>query len=705
MVKEKKILTEILPKSAPVSQELVDKLKRQQMDGKVIYEEYTNHGKLFCLNCEHSFSVNETGDTRCPFCGNSELRKAKRYPNDATKIRTLEKIDGFLVIKDTVVEYRESVTDGAQMNRIETEAIVVQGSDVAFFERLDDNQNNDTSHWVRNRNVRVKHYYSFRKIKCREYDASILEGTPFADVQNSVQSMEITSLFNSVKKKTQQEHTAVAECPEFDEGLINYPKELSTVYYEIRQREESLDSNGVFRRYHFWCTHCGKYSTEVSVSRAYVDKHCMHCDNRDYAHITLPGLNYLITSQEFADGTLLLRVDEAYCRAYAKEPLLIGKACEVYRETTIDKTAYLYITLDGQAYWYNNDRKPIDRFGILLHRLKKEKNIIVCSDDQKAVILQNKAMRRTGFVEYVQRNNILNLDYFNAMQKTPYLEIFSKMGFDSLIEDIIYTSTEEIPAFLRKKSSSSLFKKLGKLQVQKLLECGCSLKQFENYMQIVKLDSNAMFRDVEWISSRLHIRHISRILRLGIPNMTVKKIREYLEQVDDAQCCPPYESAQLWADYLQMLKILECDLSDRTVIYPNSLKREHDKASRKASQVQDEWMAKKFRERAEDNEWCIWENDIFKVVIPHEVTELYEEGRKLHHCVGSYGRMVSDGKCVVAFIRRKGEEDIPLCTVEICKKEIVQARGMCNKSADQMPKVRSFIKQWAKEKGLTYEAA
>lgn len=413
----------------------------------------------------------------------------------------------------------------------------------------------------------------------------------------------------------------------------------------------------------------------------------------------------MLTPQEFEDGTLLLRVDEAYCNARAKEPLLIGKSCEVYKETTVGQTAYLYITLDGQAHWYNKDRNPISQFKMMLHRYKIEKDIFVCSDEQKAVILQNKAVKRTGFVEYVQRNNILNLDYFNAMQKTPYLEIFSKMGFDSLIEDIIYTSTEEIPAFLKKKSSSSLFKKLGKLQVQELLECGCSLKQFENYMQIVKLDSNAMFRDVEWISSRSHIRHISRILRLGIPNMTVKKIREYLEQVDDAQCCPPHESAQLWADYLQMLKILECDLSDRTVIYPNSLKREHDKASRKASQVQDERMAKKFRERAEDNEWCIWENDIFKVVVPHEVTELYEEGRKLHHCVGSYGRMVSDGKCVVAFIRRKGEEDIPLCTVEICKKEIVQARGMCNKSADQMPKVRSFIKQWAKEKGLTYEAA
>lgn len=133
MVKEKKILTEILPKSAPVSREVVDEFKRKRTDGKVIYEEYTNQGILFCLNCEQSFAVNEIGDTRCPFCGNSGLRKAERHPNDATKIRTLEKIDGFLVIKDTVVEYRESVTDGAKISRKEIEAIVAQGERCSIF--------------------------------------------------------------------------------------------------------------------------------------------------------------------------------------------------------------------------------------------------------------------------------------------------------------------------------------------------------------------------------------------------------------------------------------------------------------------------------------------------------------------------------------------------------------------------------------------
>ena len=68
MIKEKKIITEILPRSAPVSQQLVDKIKQQQTDGKVIYEEFTNKGMLFCLNCEHPFSVNETKDARCQMC-------------------------------------------------------------------------------------------------------------------------------------------------------------------------------------------------------------------------------------------------------------------------------------------------------------------------------------------------------------------------------------------------------------------------------------------------------------------------------------------------------------------------------------------------------------------------------------------------------------------------------------------------------------
>ena len=213
-----------------------------------------------------------------------------------------------------------------------------------------------------------------------------------------------------------------------------------------------------------------------------------------------------------------------------------------------------------------------------------------------------------------------------------------------------------------------------------------------------------MFEDFQWIASRSHSRHIIDVLRVKIPNMTVKKMREYLDHVDEAQCCPVGESAQLWADYVRMLRDLDCDLTDKHLIFPNSLKREHDKAARKITQVKDEKLNAVFRERAASNDKYAWENDEFKVLIPHDISELYEEGRKLSHCVGTYGKVVAEGRSVVAFIRKATDVDTPLCTIEIRQNAIVQARGMSNRPAENIPKMKTFIKAWAANKGLQYAA-
>ena len=76
-----------------------------------------------------------------------------------------------------------------------------------------------------------------------------------------------------------------------------------------------------------------------------------------------------------------------------------------------------------------------------------------------------------------------------------------------------------------------------------------------------------------------------------------------MQRVDDAQCCVPSESMQLWSDYLRMLRDLEADLTDTKLVYPNSLKREHDKAARKLEQVQNERLKERFEKKAEENEW------------------------------------------------------------------------------------------------------
>jgi len=246
---------------------------------------------------------------------------------------------------------------------------------------------------------------------------------------------------------------------------------------------------------------------------------------------------------------------------------------------------------------------------------------------------------------------------------------------------------------------------LTKAQISSLKGSNCYLSDFDAYMKVLKKDKDALYDDFYWISSHSHHRHIFDIFRAGIPGMTVKKIREYLEHVDEAQCCPISESVQLWADYVRMLKDLDCDLTDKKLVFPNSLKREHDKAARKAVQVKDEKLNAAFKERAEKNDKYSWENTEFKALIPHELSELYEEGRKLNHCVGTYGKVVANGRSVVAFVRKANAPNVPLCTLEIRHNEIVQASGVSNRPAENIPKMREFLKSYAKQKGLKYRYA
>ena len=71
----------------------------------------------------------------------------------------------------------------------------------------------------------------------------------------------------------------------------------------------------------------------------------------------------------------------------------------------------------------------------------------------------------------------------------------------------------------------------------------------------------------------------------------------------------------------------------------------------------------------------------FEIVRLTSSTELYQEGRAMHNCVGTYGRQVAEGHCYIYSIRRNGER---AATFQIIKREnerveIVQIRAACNK--------------------------
>ncbi len=127
--------------------------------------------------------------------------------------------------------------------------------------------------------------------------------------------------------------------------------------------------------------------------------------------------------------------------------------------------------------------------------------------------------------------------------------------------------------------------------------------------------------------------------------------------------------------------------------------------SRKIIQIRNEKLSEDFANRATDNAWLEYKGTRLSAIIPRQLSEIYEEGRKLNHCVGSYAKRIVDGETVIAFLRVNDKVDQPYCTVEVRDHRIVQARGFSNREGRYIPGVTDFLKVWAKEKNLAVDVA
>lgn len=707
MLKVKKIMESVIPNTSSVSEDDKRVFKTRRDDGAMYYESSRNTDVMYCLRCGTVSNPATSGEIKCPKCGNKHIRQ-RSYSPHYDYVRNVEVVDGFLVIKESTVKLSETM-EGLEIATYDVSCIVIQGNEVGGFENrlIQGYDDCGARKWTRVKKPANTYYRNQRELRCRISDEEVYEHPMFAIISADVYSLGMGDLYEKLKNQGTVVEEETISLPDFDESFVSYDTTKAIVTHQLATEKEYTTNSSEMYRLHGWCTKCGKYGQKLeSGSYSYSSPSCPHCKeySGNYGR-TANTLNFFITPQEYEDGTMLLRVDEGIYRAEFVGEHIRGVDPVIEHTLEICRVFYVYVLLTGKAVIFNADGDVIDKTGII-SRISRGAQIqhYICSDEQKDLIINNKAMKRTGFLEYVNAVNQMDIRYFDALQKIPSLEMISKMGLHQLVSDLIYADDKDIPGYLKKEDKGTGIKRLTKPQMQSLIQSGCHLSQFVAYMQISKKDSEVLYEDFHWIESRAHSRHIIDVLRVKIPNMTVKKMRDYLDHVDEAQCCPVSESAQLWADYVRMLRDLDCDLTDKHLIFPNSLKREHDKVARKMMQVKDEKLNAIFRERAVKNDKYAWENEEFKVLIPHDISELYEEGRKLSHCVGTYGKMVAEGRSVVAFIRKATDVETPLCTIEIRQNAIVQARGMSNRPAENIPKMKTFIKAWAADKGLQYAA-
>lgn len=152
-------------------------------------------------------------------------------------------------------------------------------------------------------------------------------------------------------------------------------------------------------------------------------------------------------------------------------------------------------------------------------------------------------------------------------------------------------------------------------------------------------------------------------------------------------------------DYIRMSKEMQVEFEK----YPKSLKKEHDLITRNYNLiVKGRYDMESFTEAVNIKDYqklkYIRKNEDFCIITPQSPDDLIREGSELSHCVASYVKSITEGKCKIVFMRRLNRLDQPFITIEVRGLNIRQAKGYSNRSVTAEQK--QFIKEWAKDKGL-----
>ena len=698
------LLTESLP------ERITNEMLHQYNDKAFLYDP-SGHtgaaGTYYCLKCKSS-GVTQLQVPKCPHCGNSKARAFRRgYGEENTKkgYRLVQSVDDGIMIRNFKCEIVENVEKGIFVHQTEHSRIFVKGQDVIAFLLQ--------SRWLRN-NGREDYWQTTKQVYDVDYEIKNYALVSEVDVDKhellhllkKELSGSAEKLFESLKIVVSGQTLKTEEVmPDVSFKEHNFSVLPMAENWEVTTKEEPIEGTDSFVRQHSWCAKCGKYHTKAKeISRRYYTPDTMTCIQcgRNYGREEQP--KHIIDAQVLDDESVMLKITCVERNRVFDGELVIGQDPKVEVKHEVLFINYIHVKLDGTISFFDMNGKPIEKVQVLVLPHQSVSPFFYTNVAVK-IIQESKAMKRTGMNALVGVYHSISPKYLEYLSQMPCLEMFAKAGMYTLVSDIISKDIHDIPAYFRKDIKGSRFSGFTKPQIQALKASDVSLKQFIVYMQVLSKDPDALYTEYTAVASASHERYVIDILRVGIPGMTVSKIKEYMERVDDAQCCGPSESMQLWADYLRMLKTAECDLTDKQLIYPNSLKREHDKMSRKVMQIQDEKLCADFAEMADENEWLEYHGKTLSAIVPHTLNELYEEGRKLSHCVGSYAKTIVKRETMIAFVRKNNNMDTPYCTVEVRGKKIVQARGFSNRPSSAMPDVSAFLSTWAKEKGLTLDVA
>lgn len=307
-----------------------------------------------------------------------------------------------------------------------------------------------------------------------------------------------------------------------------------------------------------------------------------------------------------------------------------------------------------------------------------------------------KSIRQTPMLKYgLNTRHWDTLTYYEALSRYPDLEIVEKLGMTELAYALVYQRGANV-----NPRGKTIWDRL-RINKDRLADLKAN-KGNLHYLHIYQAERKAGHRlNNEEIAKEIYIRNMwstdeKRIMRCVFDHCTVERFKKYIDKQEEKR---KRNTGDYWAvkqtyiDYIRMRIDRGYDLADDAILFPKDLKRRHDemveealakKAAEKRKSVNEKWpqISKKFDKL---NRKFNYSKDGFLIRPAMEAAEIADEGRELHHCVGSgdtYYSKHSKGESFILFLRKMDEPDKPFATIEISGSRILQWYEAYDKKPD-----------------------
>jgi len=303
-----------------------------------------------------------------------------------------------------------------------------------------------------------------------------------------------------------------------------------------------------------------------------------------------------------------------------------------------------------------------------------------------------------------QRKSIDPIVRLQVLKHYPYLEYLQKSGLNRLVEEILRRN-ERPGLFNEYASKIHDALKLNKQNIQRLRKVDgnsdvLEVLQWTQYHDEKISDESLFF--IRDSGARLDYLQVKRT------NLTVERAVNLIRSQAAKMEMTEKDTWNAYKDYLDMAERRGMDITDEIVCKNNRMMEYHDRyldeENRKNNQKRDAEVDMRFFKIAEDYEknkrHFSFETDDYFIKVPTKASDITNEGRFQHHCVGAsdtYLKKMTDGTSFILFLRKKAMPDRPYYTLEVkYDGKILQNRSMYNRQPN-IEKINEVLSMWTKE--------